>query len=128
MLFVKLSSFKGKSKFSTWVYAFTYNFCVNYVNRNKQRLMSDKSDSISQSTKPIAVLDDDQEIANMRAEKLKKALELVAPEDKKILLLKYQDDISIKELTSILDVGESAVKMRLKRAKSRIVEAYNKIP
>ncbi|MGS0526561.1 hypothetical protein ACU8V7_16695 [Zobellia nedashkovskayae] len=44
------------------------------------------------------------------------------------MLLKYQDDISIKELTSILDVGESAVKMRLKRAKSRIVEAYNKIP
>ncbi|WP_289041514.1 sigma-70 family RNA polymerase sigma factor [uncultured Zobellia sp.] len=128
MLFVKLSSFKGKSKFSTWVYAFTYNFCVNYVNRNKQRLMSDKSDSISQSTKPITVVDDDAEIANMRSEKLKKALNLVDPEDKKILLLKYQDDISIKELTSILDIGESAVKMRLKRAKSRIVEAYNKIP
>ncbi|WP_368662429.1 RNA polymerase sigma factor [Zobellia laminariae] len=90
--------------------------------------MSDKSDSISESTKPMAVVDDDAEIANMRSEKLKKALELIDPEDKKILLLKYQDDISIKELTSILDVGESAVKMRLKRAKSRIVEAYNKIP
>ena len=33
-LFVKLSTFKGKSKFSTWLYAFTYNHCVNYVNRN----------------------------------------------------------------------------------------------
>ena len=127
-LFIKLKTFKGNSKFSTWLYSFTYNFCVNYVNRNKQRLMSDKSDSISQSTKPMVVVDDDTEIANMRSEKLKKALDLVDPEDKKILLLKYQDDISIKELTSILDVGESAVKMRLTRAKSRIVEAYNKIP
>lgn len=37
MLFVKLGSFKGKSKFSTWLYSFTYNFCVNYVNRDKGR-------------------------------------------------------------------------------------------
>ncbi|SIT15128.1 RNA polymerase sigma-70 factor, ECF subfamily [Zobellia uliginosa] len=128
MLFIKLSSFKGRSKFSTWLYAFTYNFCVNYVNRNKQRMMSDKSDSISESDRPIHGNNDAAEIANMRAEKLKKALELIEPEDKKILLLKYQDDVSIKELTTILEIGESAVKMRLKRAKSRIVEAYNKIP
>ena len=33
-LFIKLRTFKGKSKFSTWLYSFTYNFCVNYVNRN----------------------------------------------------------------------------------------------
>ena len=33
-VFIKLASFKGKSKFSTWLYAFTYNHCVNYVNRN----------------------------------------------------------------------------------------------
>lgn len=91
-------------------------------------MMSDKSDSISESDKPIQGGNDDAEIANMRAEKLKKALELIEPEDKKILLLKYQDDVSIKELTTILEIGESAVKMRLKRAKSRIVEAYNKIP
>uniref|UniRef100_UPI003C6D3DB5 RNA polymerase sigma factor n=1 Tax=Maribacter arcticus TaxID=561365 RepID=UPI003C6D3DB5 len=37
MLYVKLGSFKGTSKFSTWLYSFTYNFCVNYVNRNKER-------------------------------------------------------------------------------------------
>ena len=33
-LFVKLASFKEKSKFSTWLYAFTYNHCVNYVTRS----------------------------------------------------------------------------------------------
>ena len=42
-LYVKLNSFKGTSKFSTWLYSFTYNFCVNFVQRdsykNKDRLM-----------------------------------------------------------------------------------------
>lgn len=32
-LYFKLSSFKGNAKFSTWLYSFTYNFCVNHVQR-----------------------------------------------------------------------------------------------
>ena len=44
-----------------------------------------------------------------------------------ILLLKYQDRLSIKELTDILDIGESAVKMRLKRAKQRLINIYNSL-
>jgi hypothetical protein len=28
-LFVKLRTLKGNSKFSTWLYSVTYNFCVN---------------------------------------------------------------------------------------------------
>lgn len=31
-LYFKLSSFKGNAKFSTWLYSFTYNFCVNQFN------------------------------------------------------------------------------------------------
>ena len=48
-LFIKLRTFKGKSKFSTWLYSFTYNFCVNYVNRNKQLKIRDKSVQVENS-------------------------------------------------------------------------------
>ena len=41
-VFIKLASFKGKSKFSTWLYAFTYNHCVNYVNRNTAKKFEKK--------------------------------------------------------------------------------------
>ncbi|MGI9546151.1 MAG: RNA polymerase sigma factor [Flavobacteriaceae bacterium] len=124
-VFVKLGSFKEKSKFSSWVYSLTYNFCVNYVNRNKARKIKDKSVPIEQQEDKLAEKIEDKKLFKLRSEKLKNALNLIDPEDKTILLLKYQDDVSIKELGVLLEIGESAVKMRLKRARARIVETYN---
>lgn len=127
MLFVKLGSFKGTSKFSTWLYSFTYNFCVNYVNRNKERKINDNSVKFdSQEEVPVEVTDN--LLLQMQVDKLKKALELIAPEDKTLLLLKYQDGASIKELEDVLEMKISAIKMRLKRAKAKVVEMYKTIP
>lgn len=124
MLFVKLGSFKGTSKFSTWLYSFTYNFCVNYVNRNKERKIKDNSVQFENTQEvPIEVTDD--LLLQLQVDKLKKALELIPPEDKSLLLLKYQDGASIKELEDVLDIKSSAIKMRLKRAKARVVEIHN---
>nr|WP_299383872.1 RNA polymerase sigma factor [Allomuricauda sp.] len=123
-LFIKLKMFKGKSKFSTWLYSFTYNFCVNYVNRNKQRKMSDQSIPVEDSEYKLRAEVPDESLFEMKTKKLKKALELIPPEDKSILLLKYQDGVSIKDLVSLMDIGESAVKMRLKRAKEKLMEIY----
>ena len=124
-LFIKLKMFKGKSKFSTWLYSFTYNFCVNYVNRNKQRKMSDKSVPVEDSEYKLTEEVPDESLFEMKTKKLKKALELLAPEDKSLLLLKYQDGASIKDLVTLMEIGDSAVKMRLKRAKEKLLEIYN---
>lgn len=127
MLFVKLGSFKGTSKFSTWLYSFSYNFCVNYVNRNKERKIKDNSVKFETSEEVSVEVTDDL-LLQMQVDKLKKALELIAPEDKSLLLLKYQDGASIKELEDILDMKSSAIKMRLKRAKVKVVEMYKTLP
>ncbi|SEQ56401.1 RNA polymerase sigma-70 factor, ECF subfamily [Hyunsoonleella jejuensis] len=124
-LFVKLASFKGKSKFSTWLYAFTYNHCVNYVTRNTakkiQKQSVDYKDVENVSDSEI----EDKEFLNMRVDKLKKAMELISPDEKMILLLKYQDYLTIKEIVSVLGIGESAVKMRIKRAKDKLIQVYS---
>ena len=124
-LFIKLRTFKGKSKFSTWLYSFTYNFCVNYVNRNKQLKIRDKSVQVESSQYKLTEEVPDESLFEMKADKLKKCLEIISAEERSILLLKYQDGASIKELVNLLDIGESAVKMRLKRAKERLLEIYN---
>ncbi len=128
MLFVKLGSFKGKSKFSTWLYSFTYNFCVNYVNRDKGRKISDKTNSIDDKEYKPSVEVTDDSLLELQVEKLKQALELILPEEKTLLLLKYQDGVSIRELESIMEISSSAIKMRLKRAKARVIETYNSLP
>jgi RNA polymerase sigma-70 factor (ECF subfamily) len=124
-LFVKLASFKGKSKFSTWLYAFTYNHCVNYVTRNKAKKFEKQSVDYKDIENLSEVEDDDNSFLNMKVEKLKVALELISPEEKMILLLKYQDFLTIKEIGTALDIGESAVKMRIKRAKDKLLIVYN---
>jgi RNA polymerase sigma-70 factor (ECF subfamily) len=123
-LFVKLGSFKGKSKFSTWLYAFTYNHCVNFVTRNTAKKIEKKA----VDNAGIENISDDEiednDFLNMRVDKLKKAMNLIAPEEKMILLLKYQDHLTIKEIEAVLGIGQSAVKMRIKRAKDKLTEVY----
>ena len=125
-LFVKLASFKGKSKFSTWLYSFTYNHCVNYVTRNtakkfeKQAVDYKDIENLSEDNE-----DDDKSFLSMKVDKLKVALELISPEEKMILLMKYQDFLTIKEIGEALGIGQSAVKMRIKRAKDKLISVYN---
>lgn len=125
-LFIKLKTFKGNSKFSTWLYSFTYNFCVNYVQRNTYK----KQEKVTVATDNIREIEfleevDDSSLLNLKSKKLKIALDLVDASEKMILLMKYQDDMSIKEIQHHLNIGQSAVKMRIKRAKTKIVEVYN---
>ncbi|PTM10354.1 MAG: RNA polymerase subunit sigma-70 [Bacteroidetes bacterium] len=125
-LFVKLKSFKGKSKFSTWLYSFTYNHCVNYVNRSTAKKIEKQSvDTDNLKSEYYNPEEEEESIRNLKVDKLKEALEKISPEEKMILLLKYQDSLSIKDLTGVLGIGESAVKMRLKRAKEKLVNVYN---
>tara|TARA_R110000850_G_scaffold41434_1_gene106203 strand:- start:106549 stop:107112 length:564 start_codon:yes stop_codon:yes gene_type:complete len=125
-VFIKLSTFKGQSKFSTWLYSVTYNFCVNYLNRDKERDISSKSNQVEEEYN-LSVEVSDHSLYQMRADKLEKALTIISPEDKMILQLKYQDDVSIKELQEVLELSESAIKMRLSRAKTKIAEVYNNL-
>ena len=125
-LYQKLSSFKGNSKFSTWMYSLTYNMCVDFVKKKEIKTVSSDEFEL-ENLNHLQIETEDYSLFQMREDVLKKALENIAPEDKMILLLKYQDDFSIKEIMVVLEINEGAVKMRLKRAKARIVEAYNKL-
>lgn len=127
-LYLNLKKFKGESKFSTWLYSFVYNHCVNYYKSlaRKRRFEENVEDEYEYGN----IVDEeisDSEIFSLAVDKLQKALQVLDPDDKIVLLMKYQEDKAIKEIATILELGESAVKMRLHRAKKKIVEIYNSL-
>lgn len=128
-LFTKLNTFQGKSKFSTWLYSFTYNFLVNYKKRDASKKLGERWERLNKNDMHLAQVDDvdEEDIFEFKVATLEKALDLLEPADKAILLLKYQDDISVKEMQTLLNINESAVKMRLKRARIKLVNAHQKI-
>lgn len=120
--FLNLSKFSGKSSFSTWLYSITYNYCVDYARKKSKHRYKDVDEMYD-----ISDSDDEaneRELMSMRGERLKDILEQIDPKHKMILLMKYQDDFAIKEITEMLGISESACKMRIKRAKEDVVSRY----
>ena len=122
----KIKTFKGNSKFSTWLYSFTYNHCVNYYHRNKFKKYEMNTQHIEQLCEDTSKenLDDDSN-QTLQLERLTIVLGLIPRDDKEILISKYQDFKSIKDLMKLHNVGESAIKMRLKRAKEKLLGMYS---
>lgn len=67
----------------------------------------------------------EEELLEINYAKLQEILQEIPVEDKMILLMKYQEDMSIKEIAKVLDVKLSTVKMRLHRAKKKVIELHS---
>ncbi len=119
-LIVRLGSFKETAKFSTWLFSITYNYCMDQIRIEKKLAESDLDDEMEVA----ADEPEDMEQMNYEAKQLKKALESISPDERSILLMKYQDDFSIKEIADTFNLTESAVKMRLKRTKEKLKKFY----
>lgn len=120
-LIVKLGGFKEQSKFSTWLYSITYNYCTDHVRSSTRR----NEVYMDEGWERVEAVDDDMaEIAEMEAQRLNYALEQMPPDERTLLLMKYQDDVSIRELADVNGLTESAVKMRLKRSRDRLRKYY----
>ncbi len=118
-LVLNLSSYKETAKFSTWLYSVTYNYCIDQTRISKKYSEVGLDENFD-----LPDDDDDSEMAELEAQQLNKAMKQILPEEKSILMMKYQDDLSIKEISDSLDISESAVKMRLLRAKEKLRKVY----
>lgn len=118
----KLPLFKYQSRFSSWLYAITYNHCIDYL-REKKRLHYPEWNN--QNEIPEIIDESDSQLSAISYDNLLPILEVIHPEEKAILLMKYMDDLSIRDISSALRISENAAKMRLKRARSRVFYLYS---
>ena len=120
---LKLSSYTGDAKFSTWMYAITYNYCIDVIRKTQRKKAIDVED--------IGVLEasmihepDDARILEVDIKRLKYVLERIPRKDKAILMMKYLEEFSIKEIAEIMEKSESAVKMQIFRAKEKFLKKH----
>ncbi len=122
-IYMNLSKFNKKSKFSTWIYSITYNYCVDHQSKKKRQLSL--KDEISKEKEDYHIeTPADEDILSLNIETLNELLDKLTPAEKSILLMKYQDGFSIKDIAELTVSGESAVKMKLKRTKAKLMKLY----
>tara|TARA_B100000767_G_scaffold117250_1_gene111928 strand:- start:2764 stop:3039 length:276 start_codon:yes stop_codon:yes gene_type:complete len=82
-------------------------------------------DSIDQLIDKDSFFSNEEEvILSNKLEKLKVAMNQISRIEQDLLINKYHNLKSIKELGVIYNLRDSAVKMRIKRAKDKLVSAY----
>jgi RNA polymerase sigma-70 factor (ECF subfamily) len=119
--FSKISTFKGNSSFSTWLYAITKNYCISLS--SKARSFAFENISAEQNIKDDSP---DKEEFELRAEfenkelRLQEVLSTVPDIDKELLDLKYMYNYSVKDLQDKYNLSASAIKMRLMRARHKV--------
>ncbi|MCF6314238.1 MAG: sigma-70 family RNA polymerase sigma factor, partial [Verrucomicrobiales bacterium] len=103
----------------------TYNFCIDFLRKKKK----DKSIYFDDLSQYEGVIDeiDDKELLEVKLDKLKVIMERIPPADKAILMMKYLDGMSIREIGEAIDKTESAIKMQIKRAKMKFVRVHQSL-
>ena len=124
-ILLNLAKFSGRSKFSTWVYSITYNYCIDFIRKRKKQASS----SYEEINDYEDIVDevDDKELLEVKLERLKVIMDKIPVDDKSILMMKYLDGMSIKEIGAVIDKTESAIKMKIKRAKMKFVRMHDSI-
>lgn len=124
-LFFRLDTFKGESKFCSWLFSVAYNQCFDYLRaKNKSRHLSfdDFAEGYS-----FEYLRQDSEEKSSRQEAMEAALIQLRAKERQILLLKYEDNLGIETIAQGFQVSQHAIKMRLLRSRETLRKIYVRI-
>lgn len=115
--FSRLPAFRRKSTFSSWLWAIGNNHCKDFTRTVKLQALVALDEE-----KNMALIEPEEEDQRVvQAEEALPLLEQLSPQDRDLLILKYIHGTSIQELQHMYQLSESAVKMRLSRAKEKVV-------
>ena len=122
-IFIKVwrnaGKFKGKSKFSTWLYRIVVNHCINYQRKQKHRHTSlDELTDKGITPESLMVIPDWEQ--KRRVDLVKKAVNDLPDRQRTALVLSKYEGRSYKEIAEIMKVSVSAVESLIFRARSAL--------
>jgi RNA polymerase sigma-70 factor, ECF subfamily len=128
-LYYSLDQLRTAEVFEPWLYRLTVNASYDYLRRAKRRNESRMADLSEQQ---VLMADsvaggrqEDDERQKGRAREFMEALfRHVSEEDRLLLTLKEVEGLSLKELEQVYSINENALKVRLFRARQRVLKAH----
>src|SRR5437868_6572704 len=128
-LYYSLDQLRAAEVFEPWLYRLTVNAAYDYLRRQKRRHESRMSDlSEQQVMMADASAGGKQQAEELRRTKVREMvhslLGKISEEDRILLLMKEVEGLSLKELEKIYKVNENALKVRLFRARQRVLKAF----
>jgi RNA polymerase sigma-70 factor (ECF subfamily) len=126
--YFSLKRFDQRAAFTTWLYKITVNECWDLLRKKKVRPLTYESDLSEEQARQVATYGETQSSspdASRRIElrqQVDRLLEQLEERDQLMLILKEVEGFTIEEIAEALDLNPNTVKVRLFRARRRVVE------
>src|ERR1051326_6592345 len=132
-VYLSIRNFDFRSSLITWIYKITVNECFDYLRKKKVRKLvyeSDLSeDEVRRGENADPAVDRrpaaDQTLA--RRDYVLKLLSRVSEEERMLLMLKEVEGYSVEELASQTGMNENTIKVKLFRARQKLVKAAQRL-
>ena len=120
----KLNTFKGDSKFSTWLYRITWHMAISQ-HRKLHNVLNSNTFYINDES--LHISDHSTIEANDREEalvKLEMAMQKLEADDRAILNMFYKQQLKVQEIAEITGFSESNVKVKLFRSRKKLAQHF----
>ena len=124
--FSRVKTLKDDAKIEPWLNRMAYNYCIDKIREIKrEREEVNQVESREQLTDFIDELEEISESQRFVAE-LKAEIELLSESERLIIMLYYWEGLQVSEIAAQLELGESAVKMKLSRTRTKLKDRLSK--
>jgi RNA polymerase sigma-70 factor (ECF subfamily) len=132
-IYLSLKGFDFRSSLITWIYKITVNECYDYLRKQKVRKLVYESDMGEDDTRTmensemVAEKRPSVAVRTERRDFLMKLLSKVSQEERVLLIQKEVEGLTVEELAEITGLNENTIKVKLFRARQKLVKAANKL-
>ena len=115
-----LSSFKGDSSFSTWIYRIAYNTAISETRRKKHEFLAIEESVINNVSEEEVAHALGRSDNSEQMNRLDAALAQLPPDERGIILLFYMKEKTVDEVADITGLSASNVKVKLHRIRKKL--------